>query len=530
MTNERREEVVLAALVVSLAVHISLMVLVRPQVMTHALTATKKVDRGVQMKVVRSKPMPDPVKIEEILDLKAAQDAPEVARVLLSQQAPMIVTSTASPVMPDAPTMSLPEMPVPVFEAKLAGEGDAAQAETKIMRIETPKAPTAEQSVPSISRQPGDVAIVPVVPAAPAEFRAPEAAPLPVKLPDAKADKQAPFTPAKEVYESVDEKIVAAEKSAVRKMVNAVQAEDLARYVDMAMSATVSGDWRYFRVRLTPRTTLKTIPKDVVMLVDGSGSIGNDRLSSCRKAAKQILRSCTNTGDRFNLVVFRNAFTYAFRTWQECDAPSFAACDEWLSKQTAHGRTDVFSTISSVLTLPRDPTRPLIAMVVTDGDANCGVSDTSEIISKFTALNDGLVSVYMYGVKATSNRELIDVLTHGNRGESFVFDGWRWNAGTSMETLAERFRDPVLSDLRLIFASGVEVDAYPRLLRNLYRGETLEFVGRIPSSAADVAFSLKGINGSIAYEGFFRLPFSEASEEADAVSAWTKEAALDRRF
>ena len=61
----------------------------------------------------------------------------------------------------------------------------------------------------------------------------------------------------------------------------------------------------------------------------------------------------------------------------------------------------MFSTISSVLTLPRDPGRPLIALVVTDGEANAGVSDTGAILSKFTALNDGLVSVYMYGVKTS---------------------------------------------------------------------------------------------------------------------------------
>ena len=183
-----------------------------------------------------------------------------------------------------------------------------------------------------------------------------------------------------------------------------------------------------------------------------------------------------------------------------------------------------------MLTLPRDPKRPLIALVVTDGDANAGVSDTAEILSKFTALNDGLVSVYMYGVKSSANRELIDVLTHGNRGESFIFDGWRWSAGSGMEGLSERFRDPVLADLRVIFASGVQAEAYPRLLRNLYRGGTLEFYGRVPAAAKDVAFSLKGLAGADAYEGFFRLPFATAPNDPAVVAAWQSEAAIDRKL
>ena len=157
------------------------------------------------------------------------------------------------------------------------------------------------------------------------------------------------------------------------------------------------------------------------------------------------------------------------------------------------------------------------------------MSDTAEILSKFTALNDGLVSVYMYGVKSSANRELIDVLTHGNRGESFVFEGWRWNAGDGLEGLSERFRDPVLSDLRVIFASDVRAEAYPLLLRNIYRGGTLEFVGRVPSGTKEVSFSLRGLNGDNAYEGFFKLPFATAASDPELAALWRSEADIARR-
>ena len=193
-------------------------------------------------------------------------------------------------------------------------------------------------------------------------------------------------------------------------------------------------------------------------------------MKSVRRAAKRILRSAANTGDRFNLVAFRDRYSYAFRKWMECDQPSFTAADRWIDSLAAHGRTDVFATISSVLTLPRDPKRPLIALVVTDGDANHGVSGTEAILSKFSALNDGLVSVYMYGVKESSNRRLIDILTRSNRGESFIFEGSRFEAGSGIDALSERFRDPLLSDLRIVFSSATEAETYPRLLRNLYRG------------------------------------------------------------
>jgi hypothetical protein len=281
---------------------------------------------------------------------------------------------------------------------------------------------------------------------------------------------------------------------------------------------------------VSPRASLPVVPKDVVILLDASGSIGSDRLVSCRLAAKEILRSAFNTGDRFNIVAFRNSYSYAFRRWQECNRASFESADKWLANLVAHGRTDVFGTIRSVLTLPRDPKRPLIALVVTDGDANAGVSDTAQILSKFTDLNDGLVSVYMYGVKASANRELIDVLTHGNRGESFIYGGSRWTAGSEIESLSRRFRDPVLTDLRVMFTASSKAEALPARLKNLYRGDMVEIVGRAPKGTKEVSFSLKGLNGDRAYEGFFRVNLVESSFDEDLPRSWNVEKNIDRRL
>ena len=295
----------------------------------------------------------------------------------------------------------------------------------------------------------------------------------------------------------------------------------------------MEGDYVYFSLQFKPDADLPTMPKDIVVLIDASGSIGKDRLSSCVDAAKRILRSCTNTGDRFNLVAFRDRFSYAFKNWQECNKKSLNDADKWLEKLGAHGRTDVFATIRSVLTLPRDPARPLIAIVVTDGDANAGISETSEILSKFTELNDGLVSVYMYGVKREANRELIDVLTHGNRGESFIYGGERWNAGSGIETLAERFRDPVLSDLRIVFTQDSEAEIYPQRLRNLYRGEGVDLVGRVKADKRNVSFSIRGLNNGKPYEGFFNVNLATGGNviyDSHLSQKWKQEKSIDDKL
>lgn len=549
MTKEVRNDILICALVVSLAVHVGAMFWARPKVMTTvAAGAVRTAHRG-PMRVTKAAERPDPVKIEILKDVEAAKDAPEVAPTV--SVAP--VADTDEP--PSATEVKLPEPIAPEVISRIVPDETAAPMPLGEREVAAPSEPVRMMSDAVAIANPGAVdrfALSPVseLPAAPV-FDAPEvAASGPVDEPvsrigaAAKAEDQKrqdeeakkredeakKFEPAAEVMPEVDEKVVEQEKAAVRELVNVEDANELLQHVSTVVSTATEGGWTYFRLRIMPKKSLKVVPKDVVVLIDASGSIGRDRMKSIRTAAKAILRSATNSGDRFNLVAFRDRFSYAFRRWQECTVDSFDESDRWLGKVAAHGRTDVFSTIASVLTLPRDPTRPLIALVVTDGDANSGVSSTSEILSKFTALNDGLVSVYMYGVKSSANRELIDLLTRGNRGESFIFDGWRWNAGSGIEGLSERFRDPVLSDLRLVFASSSKAEAFPRRLKNLYRDEALEVTGRVPSGTRELAFSLKGLNGAKAYEGFFRLPLESGAVDPNVPALWRDEQAIDNRL
>ena len=542
-----KTDLLIAALVVSVAVHIALMIWAEPKVMTHvAQRITRSVRRG-PMEAKRANAPEEPIKFEIVQDLPAQKEAPEVEETVVAAPAPELLSPVQAAALPVPTAIEAPK----ILE-RLRPEADAPVIPVASKAVEVVENPDAVAGmpfdifVPITEIVPGG-ALASAPPAA-MDFDAPDidapemdiideevVEPDPpekmIDKDDEKKDDKPDFTPLEEVMGEVDEVVVAQEKEAVRDLIDSEAAVEMSEAVDVGLKRFVGEDgYTYFEVVLTPKPDLMAVPKDIVVLLDASGSIGDDRLSSCRKAARAIMRSCMNTGDRFNLVAFRDRFSYAFRTWQECNAESFKKGDAWLNKQVAHGRTDVFATISSVLTLPRDPKRPLIALVVTDGDANSGVRGTADILSKFSALNDGLVSVYMYGVKASANRELIDVLTRGNRGESFIFDGWRWKAGSEIEGLSKRFRDPLVTDLRVVFPASCQAEAYPSLLKNVYRGNTVSFVGRVAGQPDNIAFSLKGLAGDTAYEGFFRLPLSNAPISESIPAMWEAERGIDAKI
>ena len=509
MTKERTQEVIVIAFALSLAIHIGTMLYAKHRVMTRVADGYERKERRT-MRVTKASAKPEK-EIKKVLeDLAPLKDAPKVENAAKEVRGAELKSAALS--MPELGKVVAPSTPPsdlklsvnkPVFEAKaVAAVDNTLKPLTPEKKTLSPiKEPSISPIVPKIERSLGEVA----------SFKPPEIA---ISAPQLEKAERLPspidtaqsFTPSMEVYDRVDERIIAGEKAAVSALLNQENYLALENLVDVKSESEEEGEWKYWTLTISPRRELKKMPKDFVILIDASGSIGKDRIGSIRKATKRLLRSAANTGDRFNLVAFRDDFTYAFKRWQDCNADSFEFADDWLNRLTPFGRTDVFSTISSVLKLPRDPKRPLIALVVTDGDANEGVSENSEILGKFTTLNGGLISVYMYGVRGSANRELIDVLTHGNRGESFIFDGFGWSAGSGIETLSERFRDPALSDLKLVYSADCAAESYPKTLKNLYFGDTLVLTGRVPKSAKELSFSLSGLNRGEAYESFFRVP------------------------
>ena len=538
-----RTDLIILALIISAVIHFGVMYYVRSMVMTSVTQGVRPAQKKGPMRVVRAAERPDPVLIESVKDVEPVKEAPKAEKDETLASVPEAALPSGDEIAVEVPKIAAPDVsgpgslqdalpevrtedlsPVQIREPKMVGTPDAPRPSDVLAKMPSSVGDPLSVPMPSFS--------APTLAAAPSvgtgssfanELTKKSRASLPAYVPPA------------QVMETVDEKVVEAEKEAVRDLVDVADAKDLAKVVNVSVSRFYGSDGTHFRVKVSPKDgALKPVPKDVVVLIDASGSIGKERMGSIRGAAKRILRSAANTGDRFNLVAFRDRYSYAFRSWQECTESSFAAADRWLNNVAPFGRTDVFATISSVLTLPREPTRPLIALIVTDGEANSGVSDTAEILSKFTKLNDGLISVYMYGVKSSANRELIDVLTRGNRGESFIFEDASWfaraHAGEGLEGLSNRFRDPVLSDLRVIFASDCMAETYPRILRNLYRGGSVEILGRLPAGAREIAFSLKGLSGLDAYEAFFRFPLDPAASDPTLPGVWSAERSIDARL
>lgn len=278
----------------------------------------------------------------------------------------------------------------------------------------------------------------------------------------------------------------------------------------------------YFRVWIQPRAdkVIPVIEKDVIWVLDVSGSMTEERLTFCRRAMTAALQTL-NPKDRFTILAFRDTVMYGSPSWMPVDEASIGKAATFIAGMRAFGYTDVLGSLNALVALPRDPVRPMVAFIVTDGKPTTGMTESASIIGAFSKLNSGMISVYMYGTHKSANAYLLDMLTYCNRGTSSVITGNRWDIPTTMATMYEGFRHPVMSDVSVMFDALSKSETYPRRTTNLYKDRPIEVVGVCSDHAQELIFQVCGLAGAKGYDSIFRLKVSEArTGTAEVKSRW----------
>ncbi len=276
-------------------------------------------------------------------------------------------------------------------------------------------------------------------------------------------------------------------------------------------------DRLYFRVAIQPRADrpVPVLPKDIVFVQDASASLAEERLHFCRKAMIAALVTI-GPADRFNVIGFNDRPSLCFPGWAPVTGETTNAAARFISALHSEGETDLYASLREVLNLPRDPRRPVIAFVVTDGRPTAGRTDSSGIIAEFTRQNAGAVSVFAFGTHGRANTYLLDMLTYCNRGGSRIIRSGRWDIPAGIRMLVADIRQPVMHDIRFAFDVASDSDVHPRLTTNLYADRPLELFGSCPATTRELVFQLRGQAGEKAYDAVFRLDLAKDAQPGAA--------------
>lgn len=264
---------------------------------------------------------------------------------------------------------------------------------------------------------------------------------------------------------------------------------------------------------------LPVLPKDVLFVQDCSESMTPWKLAECKRGLVRWLDQL-NPGDRFDVMAFRDTTARCFGEWRPFTLENKAQALSFIDALRAQGNTDVYASLQAALAVPREPGRPVLMALITDGHPTAGETAGSAIIEGFTSANRGRISVFGLGGGQRVNRFLLDLLSYRNRGDVLVEESID-RIPMAMERWGAETRRPVLSDLSYRFAGAEEAVVYPVTLTHLYLDRPLVLYARLPAQAGPSAFQIIGQSGAKPYDMVFPLDWREAEPgDADIRTRW----------
>lgn len=242
------------------------------------------------------------------------------------------------------------------------------------------------------------------------------------------------------------------------------------------------------------------IARDIIIVLDQSGSMDGDKWNQARDAAAYVLANL-NPQDRFNVILFSTGWRVFANDLQTPDVARQAA--EWIYGQWAEGGTDINGALTTALDMVGE--RPTTILFMTDGLPTEGETNVGRILANVEAAAPPNARIFAFGVGDDVDTVLLDTLVRENRGvSSYVRPSERIDE--EVQSLFNKISAPVLTDIALNM-DGITIESvYPALpLPDIFAGTQLTIVGRYRGSADDLALTLSGMMGQQAqtfvYEG-----------------------------
>jgi Ca-activated chloride channel family protein len=261
----------------------------------------------------------------------------------------------------------------------------------------------------------------------------------------------------------------------------------------------------------------QVLAKDVVVVLDQSGSMEGEKFAQAQTAVDYIL-SHLNPEDRFNLIAFSTGTRpYSSRLQPASDA---AAARDWARGLRAEGGTNInLALLEAVAGMESDGTRPAILIFLTDGLATEGVVDSAEIITNLGQAAPDNVRLFSFGVGDDVDTFLLDSLVEAHHGASaYVRPGERIDERVS--GFYAKVSVPVLADLSLA-VDGVNLeDVYPNPLPDLFAGSQLIVTGRYRGDGPATVRLTGSVNGQTRTFTYESQRFAGPGDSASAVSAF----------
>ncbi|MBN1316996.1 MAG: VWA domain-containing protein, partial [Anaerolineales bacterium] len=266
----------------------------------------------------------------------------------------------------------------------------------------------------------------------------------------------------------------------------------------------------------------RVIPKDILFVVDCSGSMAGEKIDQAHKALNFILGQL-NENDRFSIIGFDDQLSFFSYSLEPVDDAAVANASQFVDALNAEGWTNIDGALQAGMQiLTADPRQNASSMLLflTDGLPTAGITDEPVIAERALRANpDRQVRAHVFGVGYDVNTHLLDRLAAQNGGTvTYV------QPGQDLESVLTEFyaniADPVLTGIEIEFDGLEASDFYPEQIPDMFRGSSLILAGRFSDPQDVVRVTIRGQTAAGAKEYTYTFFIDQIGDQPFVSRLW----------
>uniref|UniRef100_A0A3P9NRB6 Inter-alpha-trypsin inhibitor heavy chain H3-like n=1 Tax=Poecilia reticulata TaxID=8081 RepID=A0A3P9NRB6_POERE len=251
----------------------------------------------------------------------------------------------------------------------------------------------------------------------------------------------------------------------------------------------------YFVHHFAP-SSLPRIPKNVIFVIDQSGSMHGRKIKQTRTALLRILNDLAED-DFFGLISFDSQIIHWKRELVQATGPNLEGARQFVLNIHDRGSTNINAAVlegARILNAhPRDGSASIL-ILLTDGDPTSGVTNLDTIRSNVKQAVAGKFPLYCLGFGFDVNFEFLEKMSLQNSGAARrIYEDS--DADLQLKGFYDEVATPLLTDVTMIYVGGTNLTQTN--FSQYYNGSEIVVAGEIIDNNSKQKVTFSNTNDSV---------------------------------
>jgi Ca-activated chloride channel family protein len=252
------------------------------------------------------------------------------------------------------------------------------------------------------------------------------------------------------------------------------------------------------------------LPREVIFVVDTSGSMGGTSIMQARDALILALEQLAPE-DYFNIIEFNSSFTKLHRFTVPAMPAAIDDAKRWVARLNADGGTEMMEPLLAALEDVEEHTPLRQVVFITDGCVG-----NEEALFEAIQGELGRSRVFTIGIGSAPNSHFMERTASFGRGD-FTHIGTPSEVSLRMGEFFAKLENPVLADIELRWPDP-DAETWPEHIPDLYAGRPVVVTARLGTVHGELVAS--GVRASESWEA--RKALSVGAARAGVNRLWAR--------